>query len=108
MLLVATLYFVQRAFPSAPLGFRRLRRVKLTPLERALAVLERAHAEGVEREQRLALDQLSHELRTGGLQELDGTARSLSWEQSVPDADRTSTLTDRVRQVIAGRTNGRP
>ena len=108
MLLVATLYFVQRAFPSAPLGFRRLRRVKLTPLERALAVLERAHAEGIEREQRLALDQLAHELRTGGQQELAGTARSLAWEQSVPDADRTSTLTDRVRQVIAGRTNGRP
>lgn len=108
MLLVATLYFVQRAFPSAPLGFRRLRRVRLTPLERALAVLERAHVEGIEREQRLALDQLAHELRTGGQAELAGTARELAWEQSVPDADRTSTLTDRIRDVIAGRSNGRP
>jgi hypothetical protein len=108
LLLVATLYFAQRAFPGAPLGFRRLRRVKLTPLERALVVLERAHEQGIEREQRLALDQLAHELRTGGQQELAGTARELAWEQSVPDSDRTSTLTDRVRAVIAGRTNGRP
>jgi hypothetical protein len=108
VLLVATLYFAQRAFPGAPLGFRRLRRVKLTPLERALLVLERAHAQGIEREQRLALDQLAHELRTGGQQELAGTARELAWEQSVPDSDRTSTLKDRVRDVITGRTNGRP
>jgi len=105
-LLVASLYFVQVAFPTAPLGFRRLRRVKLTPLERALAVLERAHDQGIEREQRLALDRLAHELRTGGEPELAGTARELAWEQSVPDAGRTASFSARVRDLIAGRTNG--
>ena len=107
-LLVASLYLVQVAYPSAPLGFRRLRRVKLTPLERALAVLERAHEQGIEREQRLALDKLAHELRTRGEPELAGRARELAWEQDVPDAGRTAPLSSRVRDVIAGRTNGRP
>jgi hypothetical protein len=108
VLLVASLYFVQKAFPGVPLGFRRLRRVKLTPLERALVVLERAHEHGIEREQRLALDKLAHELRTGGQAQLAGDARRLAWEQDVPDAERTATLSGQVRNVIAGRTNGRP
>jgi hypothetical protein len=106
LLLVSSLYFLQVAFPSAPLGFRRLRRVKLTPLERALAVLERAHERGIEREQRLALDELARELRTGGRSDLASDARQLAWEESVPDADRTATLSDHVRDVIAGRSNG--
>ncbi len=106
VLLVASLFFVQKAFPGVPLGLHRLRRVKLTPIERALVVLERAHEQGIEREQRLALDRLAHELRTGGQSELAGDARRLAWEQDVPDADRTATLSDQVRDVIAGRTNG--
>jgi hypothetical protein len=106
LLLVAALWFLQVAFPAAPLGFRRLRRVRLTPLERALAVLERAHARGVEREQRLALDELAKELRSGGQAELASSARRLAWEESVPDAGRTATLSDHVRDVIAGRRNG--
>lgn len=106
VLLASSLYLLQVAFPQAPLGFRRLRRVKLTPLERALAVLERAHEQGVEREQRLALDKLAHELRRGGQADLASSARALAWEESVPDADRTSTLSERVRHVIAGRRNG--
>lgn len=107
-LLLASLFFVQRAFPSAPIGFRRLRRVRLSPLERALLVLERAHAQGIEREQRLALDRLAHELRSGGQPELAGRARELAWEQAAPDSERTATLSERVRELIAGRTNGRP
>jgi hypothetical protein len=108
VLLVASLYFVQRAFPGVPLGFHRLRRVKLTPLERALVVLERAHEQGIEREQRLALDKLAHELSSGGQSTLAGDARRLAWEEDVPDAERTATLSGQVRDVIAGRTNGRP
>jgi hypothetical protein len=78
----------------------------MTPLERALAVLERAHEQGIEREQRLALDKLAHELRTGGQQELAGRARELAWEQDVPDAARTAPFSEHVRDVIAGRSNG--
>ena len=107
VLLVASLFFVQKAFPGVPLGFHRLRRVKLTPLERALVVLERAHERGIEREQRLALDRLAQELRTGGQQQLAGTARRLAWEEDAPDSERTATLSDQVRDVIAGRSNGR-
>ena len=107
LLLLVSLFFVQRAFPSAPFGFRRLRRIKLTPLERAIAVLERAQKQGIEREQRLALDRLARELRTGGQHELAGTARELAWTADVPGPDRTATLSEQVRAVIAGGTNGR-
>lgn len=109
-LLFASLFFVQRAFPSAPLGFRRLllRRTKLTPLERAIAVLERAQKQGIEREQRLALDRLARELHTGGQHELAGTARELAWTADVPGPQRTATLSEQVKAVIAGRSNGRP
>jgi hypothetical protein len=107
LLMLVSLFFVQRAFPSAPFGFRRLRRTKLTPLERAIAVLERAQKQGIEREQRLALDRLARELRTGGQHELAGTARELAWIAEVPGPDRTATLSERVRAVIAEGTNGR-
>jgi hypothetical protein len=107
VLALVSLYFAQLAFPSAPLGFRRPRRLKLTPLERAIAVLELAHEHGIEQEQRLALDRLARELRTGGEHELAGTARQLAWTADVPGPDRTATLSDQVRAVIAGRGNGR-
>ena len=107
LLLFVSLFFVQRAFPSAPFGFRRLRRMRLTPLERAIAVLERAQKQGIEREQRLALDRLARELRTGGQHELAGDARELAWTADVPGPDRTARLSEQVRAVIAGGTNGR-
>ena len=107
LLLLVSLFFVQRAFPSAPFGFRRLRRMKLTPLERAIAVLERAQKQGIEREQRLALDRLARELHTGGQHELAGTARELAWTADVPGPDRTATLSEQVRAVIANGTDGR-
>jgi hypothetical protein len=107
LLILVSLFFVQRAFPGAPFAFHRLRRMKLTPLERAIAVLERAQKQGIEREQRLALDRLARELRTGGQHELAGTARELAWTADVPGPDRTAALSEQVRAVIAGRTNGR-
>lgn len=107
LLLLVSLFFLQRAFPSAPFGFSRLRRTKLTPLERAIAVLERAQGQGIEREQRLALDRLARELRTGGQHELAGDARELAWKADVPGPDRTARLSEQVRAVIAGGTNGR-
>ena len=44
---------------------------------------------GIEREQRLALDKLAHELSSGGQSALAGDARRLAWEEDVPDAERT-------------------
>jgi hypothetical protein len=85
---------------------RRWRRLRLTPLERALAVLERANEAGVEHDQRLALDRLADELRTRGAGDLAVTARRLAWAEDVPAAERTAPLSDGVRDLLHGRTNG--
>jgi hypothetical protein len=87
---------------------RRWRRLRLTPLERALAGLERANAAGLEQDQRLALDRLADELRTRGAGELAVTARQLAWAEDVPAAERTAPLSDGVRELLHGRTNGQP
>jgi hypothetical protein len=87
---------------------RRWRRLRLTPLERALAGLERANVAGVEYDQRLALDRLADELRTRGAGDLSVTARRLAWAEDVPAAERTAPLSDGVRELLHGRTNGRP
>jgi hypothetical protein len=85
----------------------RWRRLRLTPLERALAVLERATAGGVEAEQRLALDRLADELRTRGAGDLASAARRLAWAEDVPQAERTRPLSAGVRDLLHGRRNGR-
>jgi hypothetical protein len=87
---------------------RRWRRLRLTPLERALAGLERANAAGVEHDQRLALDRLADELRTRGAGDLALTARRLAWAEDIPAVDRTAPLSDGVRDLLHGSTNGRP
>ena len=87
---------------------RRWRRLRLTPLERALAGLERANVAGVEYDQRLALDRLADELRTRGAGDLAVTARRLAWAADVPAAERTAPLSAGVRELLHGRTNGRP
>jgi hypothetical protein len=87
---------------------RRWRRLRLTPLERALAVLERANAAGLEQDQRLALDRLADELRTRGAGDLALTARRLAWAEDVPEPGRTAPLSAGVRELLRGTTNGRP
>jgi hypothetical protein len=86
---------------------RRWRRLRLTPLEHALAGLERANAAGVEADQRLALDRLADELRTRGAGDLALTARRLAWAEDVPAVERTEPLSAGVRALLNGRTNGR-
>jgi hypothetical protein len=85
---------------------RRWRRLRLTPLERALAGLERANEAGVEHDQRLALDRLADELRTRGADELAVSARRLAWAEDVPGAERTAPLSAGVRDLLHGSTNG--
>jgi hypothetical protein len=87
---------------------KRWRRLRLTPLEHALAGLERANVAGVEYDQRLALDRLADELRTRGAGDLAVTARRLAWAEDVPAAERTEPLSAGVRELLHGRTNGRP
>jgi hypothetical protein len=86
----------------------RWRRLRLTPLERALAGLDRANAAGVESDQRLALDRLADELRTRGAGDLSVAARRLAWAEDVPGAERTAPLSAGVRELLRGRMNGRP
>lgn len=89
-------------------GMSLKRRRRLTALERALAVLEQAHATGVADDQRLALDRLADELRASGAGELAVSARRLAWAEETPARDRTADLSDDVRSMLngGGRTNG--
>ena len=86
---------------------RRWRRLRLTPLERALAGLERATAAGAEADQRLALDRLADELRSRGAGDLSVAARRLAWAEGTPAAERTQNLSHGVRELLHGRSNGR-
>lgn len=106
-LLGASFFLLTLAYPGLA---RRLwrRPAKRTPLERALAVLQHARVHGVEREHRVALDDLATELRAVGAPELAGTAYALAWDEPPPAAERSAGLSDQVRELIVGRSNGHP
>lgn len=106
-LLAASLFLVSLAYPGLA---RRLwrRPPKLSPLERALGIVERASESGIEEEHRVALDDLATELRVAGAGDLAGAAYALAWDAPPPGPDRTAGLSSRVRELIDGRTNGRP
>jgi hypothetical protein len=78
------------------LAFERRRRTDplagLTPLERALALLARAVADGGTARQRRALDRLARELRRVGDDDLAADARRLAWSRARPDGDRVAHL----------------
>jgi hypothetical protein len=106
-LLAASFFSLTVAYPGLARRLWRRPR-KLSPLERALAVLERASDRGVEHEHRVALDDLATELRALGAGELAGTAYALAWDEPPPAADRTAGLSQEVRELITGSTNGHP
>lgn len=107
LLLAVSFFLVTVAYPGLA---RRLwrRPARLSPLERALVVLEHASERGVEREHRVALDDLATELRALGAGDLAGTAYALAWDEPAPAAERTAGLSQRVRELITGSTNGHP
>jgi hypothetical protein len=99
---------------SAVLGLRlvpgwrfslRRRRSDLSPLERALLVLEAAWERGAA-DQRKALELLAAELESEGEPPLAGDARELAWSATAPEPVAARTLAERVRDVIGGRSNG--
>jgi hypothetical protein len=107
VLFAASLFLLTVAYPG--LAKRLWRRpAKRSPLERALDVVQRASERGVEAEHRVALDDLATELRAHGARELAGTAYALAWDQPAPAAERTAGLSDQVRELITGSTNGHP
>jgi hypothetical protein len=86
--------------------FRRRAR-PLTPLERALQLVERSRTAGVVREQRKALELLAYELGRSGEDDLALSARVLAWSEPGPHADATTALAGQVRETMNGRANGR-
>jgi hypothetical protein len=83
----------------------RLRLRVLTPLERAVVLVERAPHEAPEK--RKALELLSRELARSGEPELALVARELAWAEPTPLPTLTQPLTLDVRRVIERRSNGR-
>jgi hypothetical protein len=60
----------------------------MTPLQRALLLVERSLARGNAEDQRKAIDRLARELRRAGDDELSAAARQLAWSARAPaDAD---------------------
>jgi hypothetical protein len=102
LLLVAAAGFLLR--PYLPdLGRRR---AGPSPLERALAAVERTRAGGDLVAERKALELLAAELRRSGEGDLAWAASELAWSEPVPEPELTGALTFDVRDAIAARRNG--
>jgi hypothetical protein len=101
-LLVVGALLAARLVPGWRLSPRR--RPALTPLERALLILETAWAQSAA-EQRKALELLAAELESAGEPPLADAARELAWSRSTPAPDTTETLATRVRGLIGSRSN---
>jgi hypothetical protein len=82
----------------------RLRLRILSPLERAVVMVERAPPDAPEK--RKALELLSHELARSGESELAVMAKQLAWAEPTPLPTLTQPLTLDVRRVIEQRSNG--
>ena len=82
----------------------RLRFRVLSPLERAVLLVERAPGDPPEK--RKALELLSRELSHSGEPELALVARELAWGEPTPLPTVTQPLTLDVRRVIEQRSNG--
>ena len=93
--LLALLRFVQ-------IGKLRFR--LLSPLERAVVLVERSHDDSPEK--RKALELLSRELARSGEPELALLARELAWAEPAPLPTATQPLTLDVRRAIEQRSNG--
>jgi hypothetical protein len=92
------------AFVRAVAG--RLRLPTATPLERAVALVEKAAAREDQPAKRKALELLSRELTHSGEGDLALAARELAWGEATPVPAATQPLTLDVRRLIAERSNG--
>jgi hypothetical protein len=90
------------AEPDAEEAFVR----ELTPLERALVLLDRARERGGVPDQRRALENLAGELRQAGAADLAGSATVLAWAEAPPSPERTGALAAAVKRRIGDSQNG--
>jgi hypothetical protein len=105
LFLAAGLLFALGLFALARFALTgKLRLRVLSPLERAVVLVERAPAESAEK--RKALELLSHELGRSGEPELAVVAKQLAWAEPTPLPTLTQPLTLDVRRVITQRSNG--
>jgi hypothetical protein len=99
LLFVLALFALVRFVTTGKLRFRIL-----SPLERAVVLVERAPGDTPEK--RKALELLSHELAHSGEPELALAAKQLAWAEPTPLPTLTQPLTLDVRRVIEQRSNG--
>ena len=99
LLLAFALYALVRFVLTGKLRLRIL-----SPLERALVLVERTPPDAPEK--RKALELLSHELVRSGEPELALAAKELAWAAPTPLPTLTQPLTLDVRRVIEHRSNG--
>ena len=105
LFVAAGLLFALGLFALVRFAFTGSLRLRvLSPLERAVVLVERAPAESPEK--RKALELLSHELSRSGEPELAVAAKQLAWAEPTPLLTLTQPLTLDVRRVITRRTNG--
>ena len=69
----------------------------LPPIERALAVLERARTQGDGTARRRALERLGMELRARGAEELAREALELAWTEATPTSEAILRLEQHIR-----------
>lgn len=71
-----------------------------TPLERALALVTWAHAEGNETLERKAFERVADEIDAAGpTNGLSATAHELAWQARLPDDDEVEAFTERARET---------
>jgi hypothetical protein len=78
----------------------------MTPLERAVFVLERARIRGEPGERRKALERAAQELLRHGDDELGDSARALAWSYSTPTPDELADLAAEVQRTAENGRNG--
>jgi len=78
----------------------------MTPLERAVLVLELARRRGGVGERRKALERAAQELRVHGDDELGESARALAWSNASPTPDDVDGLAAAVRRISTDGRNG--
>jgi hypothetical protein len=97
LLLVPAGVLLYRALPRRASPSWEAWLARLAPLERALAVLERARTEGDATARRRALERLGMELRTQGADGLAGAALELAWAEAAPSSEAISRLEQHIR-----------
>lgn len=75
----------------------------MSPLQRALLLVERSFAHGNADDQRTAIDQLARELRRAGDDELSAAARRLAWSARSPAEGDLAPIEEAERTIGASR-----